>query len=381
MPAKRRKMLFYCQSLVGLGHLTSSLLVIRELSAYADVDLIHGGQGLQQMPELPGFRHLRLPTILIDSASDELYAPDSDEPIERIWAERAAAIEQFVNWPYDAVIVEFFPFGRRRLKQEILGLFAKVRQRCGAIPIFCFVREILVPAALDAERRMVKLVREHIHTVFVRGDPNIVRFEETFSLTAEIADRLVYVGYVSPPPPTSWPVRRNRIVVSQGGGEIGKSLLRAAIRTAPLLPEYQFLVITSSRASATEIAELQALVSSPNVQVVSFLHNFQENLQSAALSISLGGDNTLMDVISTRTPALAYPYAGNSEQGLRIEKLAGKGFVFPLTDNDLPPERLSIKIRETINQAYPQQAIAINGAAEISRRIRAILDGDFCEDQ
>ncbi|QSB03137.1 glycosyl transferase [Methylomonas sp. EFPC1] len=380
MPAKRRKILFYCQSLVGLGHLTSSLLVIRELSAYADVDLIHGGQGLQQMPELPGFRHLRLPTILIDSACDELYAPDSDAPIESIWAERAAAIEQFVSWPYDAVIVEFFPFGRRRLKKEILGLFATVRQRCGAIPIFCFVREILVPAPLDAERRMVKLVREHIHTVFVRGDPNIVRFEETFSLTADIVERLVYVGYVSPPPPASWPIRQNRILVSQGGGEIGKSLLRATIRTAPLLPEYQFLVITSSRVSATEIAELQALVSSPNVRVVTFLHDFQENLQSAALSISLGGDNTLMDVISTRTPALAYPYAGNSEQGLRIEKLAAKGFVRPLTEMDLAPERLSIKIMETINQTYPRQAIAINGAAEIGRRIRAILDCGFCKD-
>jgi predicted glycosyltransferase len=379
MHSKRRKILFYCQSLVGLGHLTSSLLVIRELSTYADVDLIHGGQGLQQMPELPGFRHLRLPTILIDSATNELYAPDSDKPIEAVWAEREATIEQFVNWPYDAMIVEFFPFGRRRLKKEILGLFATVRQCCGAIPIFCFVREILVPAPLEAEQRMVKLVQEHIHTVFVRGDPDIVRFEETFSLTDEIADRLVYVGYVSPPPPASWPIRRNKIVVSQGGGEIGKTLLRAAIRTAPLLPNYHFLVVTSSRASASEIAELQILVSSPNVQVVSFLNNFQENLQSAALSISLGGDNTLMDVISTRTPALAYPYAGNSEQGLRIQKLAGKGFVLPLTETDLAPERLSIKIRETINQTYPQQAIAINGAAEISRRISAILEGEFCE--
>jgi predicted glycosyltransferase len=227
---------------------------------------------------------------------------------------------------------------------------------------------------------MVKLVREHIHTVFVRGDPNIVRFEETFSLTAEIADCLVYVGYVSPPPPASWPTRQNKIVVSQGGGEIGKTLLRAAIQTAPLLSDYHFLVVTSSRASSAEIAELQALVSSPNVQVVSFLNNFQENLQSAALSISLGGDNTLMDVISTRTPALAYPYAGNSEQGLRIEKLAGKGFVYPLTETDLAPERLSIKIRATINQTYPRQAIAINGAAEICRRISAIVEGGFCED-
>lgn len=374
MKPQRRKILFYCQSLVGLGHLTSSLLVIRELSTYADVDLIHGGQGLKQMPELPGFRHLRLPTILIDSATDELYAPDSDAPIESIWAERAAAIEQFVSWPYDAVIVEFFPFGRRRLKKEILSLFATVRQRCGAIPIFCFVREILVPAPLDAERRMVKLVREHIHTVFVRGDPNIVRFEETFSLTAEIADRLVYVGYVSPPPPVSRPARQNSIVVSQGGGEIGMNLLRAVIQTAPLLTEYQFLVVTSSRASTSETAELQALINSDNVKVVAFLSNFQETLLTAALSISLGGDNTLMDVISTRTPALAFPYGGNSEQGLRIEKLSQKGFMGVLNEADLTPPRLCAKIKAALNQPYPLEAIAIDGAVEISQQIGRIIN-------
>lgn len=373
MHPKRRKILFYCQSLVGLGHLTTSLLVISELLKYADVELIHGGQSIQQMPVLSGFRHLRLPTILIDSATDELYAPDSDSPIEAIWAQRAAAIEQFVDWSYDAVIVEFFPFGRRRLKKEILGLFSTVRQRCGTIPIFCFVREILVPAPLEAEQRMVKLVQEHIHTVFVRGDPSIVRFEETFSLTDDIADRLVYVGYVSPPAPEQWPIRENKIMVSQGGGEIGMNLLRAAIQTAPLLTEYQFLVVTSSRASATEIAELQVLIASDNVKVVSFLSNFQAELLTAALSISLGGDNTLMDVISTRTSALAFPYDGNSEQGLRIEKLASKGFVFPLTENDLVPERLSQKIRDTLQKVYPQQAIAVNCAAEMSRRIEAIL--------
>ena len=374
MHSKRRKILFYCQSLIGLGHLTSSRLVIRELSTYADVDLIHGGQGLQQMPELPGFRHLRLPTILIDSATDELYAPDSDDPIENVWAERAAAIERFLDWPYDAVIVEFFPFGRRRLKKEILGLFATIRQRCGAVPIFCFVREILVPAPLDAEQRMVKLVREHIHTVFVRGDPNIVHFEETFALTADISDRLVYVGYVSPPLPGQWPIRQNKIVVSQGGGEIGMNLLRSAIQTAPLLAEYQFLVVTSSRASTTEITELQALIRSENVKVVSFLSNFQEELLTAALSISLGGDNTLMDVISTRTPALAFPYGGNSEQGLRIQKLSGKGFISVLSQTDLTPALLCTKIRVAINQPYPDEIIAMNGAVEMSNRIALIID-------
>lgn len=372
--SSRRKILFYCQSLVGLGHLTSSLLVIRELLKHSDVDLVYGGQTVQVMPEYPGFCHLRLPTILIDSETDKLYAPDSECAIESVWAARSAAIENFVTQSYEAVIVEFFPFGRRRLKNEILGLFRLVRRNCRSIPIFCFVREILVPAPLDAEQRMVQLVQDYIHTIFVRGDPKIVRFEETFSLTNVIAERLFYAGYVSPPPPGHWPVRQKKILVSQGGGEIGRIVLQAAIRVAPRLPDYHFLVVASSRATESEIGELRSRIESPNVEVVTFLSDFQQNLLNSALSLSLGGDNTMMDVISTRTPALAFPFPGNSEQALRITKLSLKGFVFRLTPDDLAPERLRVRIQETVGKPYPAVSIAVNGAAEISNRVGVILD-------
>lgn len=373
----RRKILFYCQSLVGLGHLTSSLWLIRELIRFADVDLIYGGQSISQLPEYSGFKHLRLTTILINSISGELYAPDNGVTMDEVWLNRSIAIDRFCGDDYNAVIVEFFPFGRRRLKKEILRLFEQVRQRCGDIPIFSFVREILVPEPLAEEQRMVELVENYIHTVFVRGDPAIVRFEETFSLTKAIVNRLFYAGYVSPPEPTQWPVRQSKIMVSQGGGEIGKMLLKAAIQTAPLLPEYHFLVVASSRVSTSEISELRSLVQSANVEVVNFLNNFQEHLLTASLSLSLGGDNTMMDVISTRTPALAFPYPGNTEQALRIEKLAAKGFVFPLTQQDLSPHRLNAIIRETLYKSYPQETIAINGAIEISSKIKNILDNQI----
>lgn len=369
----RPKILFYCQSLVGLGHLTSSLLVIRELLAYADVDLIYGGQTIKNFPEHSGFRHLRLQTVLIDNETGALFAPDCDLDMEAVWAERENAIEVFIAPRYDAMIIEFFPFGRRRLKHEILNLFERVRHCNSSIPIFSFVREILVPEAPELEARIVKLINTHIHSVFVRGDPDIVRFEETFSLTHEIADKLRYVGYVSPPPPKHWPERDNRIIVSQGGGEIGLILLRAAIETAPLLPQYHFVIVCSSRATATERADLQACVSSSNVEVVAFLADFQEQLIHAALSISLGGDNTLMDVISTRTQALAFPYMGNSEQILRIQKLAAKGFIGQLDLEDLAPARLSMKIETALKQPYPQQALMLDGAKVMSRQVKELL--------
>ncbi len=60
----RKKILYYCQSLVGVGHLTCSLRIIEELLEHADVDLIQGGLDNGAVLAHAGYRNLRLPTLL-----------------------------------------------------------------------------------------------------------------------------------------------------------------------------------------------------------------------------------------------------------------------------------------------------------------------------
>lgn len=369
----RTRILYYCQSLVGIGHLTASLQVIRELLQHADVDLIYGGHDINITIEHPGFRDLRLPTILIDEQTGELYDPSHQYSIEALWTIRAQNIDAFLSPPYDAAIIEFFPFGRRRFKNEIHALFHQLRIQNSHIPIFSFVREVLVPEPLEAEQRMVQSVNDYIHTIFIRGDPNVICFDETFSLTPQIADKIYYLGYLGTKSPIDKPSRTAQILVSQGGGSIGKNLLEAAIKTAPLLPDYTFLIATGSFTTASDFAHLNELVSSENVKIVPFLQNFKQCLMESALSISLGGDNTLIDVISTQTPGLAFPYPGNSEQDVRIQKLSAHGFVHPITVEDLNPERLLAKIQAALVRPYPKVEIALNGAVNMSERIKAIL--------
>ena len=175
---KPKKVLYYCQSLVGVGHLTSSLRIVEALLPHVAVDLIHGGLEIAMPPAHAGFRRLRLQTLLHDEVSGEFFAPDGGASIEAIWAQRARAIGSFLQMPYDAIVVEFYPFGRRRFKGEILSLFRAVCGASGPVPVFTSVREVLVPRPIENERRMVESVKKHIHTVFVRGDPQVVRLDE-----------------------------------------------------------------------------------------------------------------------------------------------------------------------------------------------------------
>jgi predicted glycosyltransferase len=369
----RKRILYYCQSLVGIGHLMCSLRIIEELLPHFELDLIYGGLDAGVMSARPGFRSLRLATLLHDEDRGNFFDPEGRRGIDEIWSDRSQAIAGFLRMPYQAVVVEFYPFGRRRFKREIIGLLDAVQSHCGPVPVFTSVREVLVPRAIENERRMVASVKKHIHTVFVRGDPELVRFDETFSLAHEIADRLYYTGYISPPAPSARPERKRQVLVSQGGGNVGGELLRAAVGTAALMPELGFLLATGSRTTPAEIEALRRSVRSANVEIVPFLADFQQQLMVSAVSISMGGDNTLLDVLSARTPALAYPYQGNSEQGFRIAKFAEKGLLHALRPEDLAADRLKEKIEQALRTPYPARAIAVDGARATSDRIRAVL--------
>jgi predicted glycosyltransferase len=339
-----------------------------------DVDFIQGGLDVRNGIEHPNYRNLKLPTLLHDSDTGGIVDADGGTEIGELWQARAAAMAAFIRPPYDALVIEFFPFGRRRFRREIYALFDAVRAASGAIPIFCNVREVLIPADDRTEQRIVAMVNQDIHTIFVRGDPDVVRLDETFARIDAIRDKVVYTGYVAPEPPAAFPPRQRKILVSQGGGELGREMLSSAIRTAPLLPEYRFLIAAASRTTPEGLAGLRAEVRSDNVEIVPFLPDFQRHLLESALSISLGGDNTLMDVITTRTRSLAYPSQGDSEQGFRIDKLAAVGFVHPIGPADLEPECLRSKIEHVLATPYPQRPIAADGARVTAERIGAILD-------
>jgi predicted glycosyltransferase len=369
----RYRLLFYCQSLVGAGHLSASLEVIRALLQHSDVDLIYGGQDVEITLEHSGFRFIRLATILINDQTGELFDPDQRYSVLQLWAFRAQQITSFLALSYDAIVVEFFPFGRRRFKKEIYALFDQVKKRNNRLPIFSFVREVLVPDTLESERNIVASVNQYIHTIFIRGDADVIRLDETFLLTPEIADKIQYMGYLGSVLPESAIPRKPQILVSLGGGCIDTDLLEAAINVAPLLPNYGFVIATGAKTSAESVAKLTALISSSNVKVVPYLQNFKQHLAECSLSISMGGDNTLIEVISTRTPGLAYPYPGNSEQKVRINKLAEKGLIYALTPYDLKPEKLHTKIVAAINSPITTPNLKLHGAINMSEKIQAIL--------
>jgi predicted glycosyltransferase len=92
-------------------------------------------------------------------------------------------------------------------------------------------------------------------------------------------------------------------------------------------------------------------------------------LAAADLSVSMGGYNTTMNLLAARVPrALIWPFGQNREQRLRMERLGGTAPFHLLTDGDLAPETLAVRVSALLDQPPgPVGTVRLDGAEYSAR--------------
>lgn len=372
MISQKPTLLFYCQHLLGIGHLTRSLAICEALVEDFEVHFLQGGPDVGKTLKKDSFHHHFLPALLMRETDSSLYDPNGVKNPEAIFSERQKQIQELIHHTsFDAVITELFPFGRNKFKSEVLELIALARVRNSKVHVSCSIRDILVEKkdSVEREQKMVRLAQENYDTVFVHSDPQILRFEETFSQAHSLQEKLCYTGFVTETPKSKIASeRRPEILISMGGGVVGDEMVHAVLEIMPHLPEYLFRVAPGPYASTALKQTLeQKAAQSSQLRVEPFLHNFEEELSQVALSISLAGYNTMMNILNTKTPALVYPYMANIEQNLRATRMADKGLLTVIYDKDLTPQTLLPLVRKQLSHQWPSFEVGLKGSEVTSK--------------
>jgi predicted glycosyltransferase len=371
---------FYCQHVLGVGHLFRTLEICRALDRHR-VRLISGGPTLEaSLP--PHVTEVRLPALRMDAGFKTLLA-EAGSDAEAVLRERRDRLRAlFAAEPADLFVVELYPFGRKAFRFEIDPLLEAIS--AGRLPpcgVVCSVRDILVEKGDTAayERRVVSTLNRFFDAVLVHADPGLVRLEETFSRVPEIEIPLVYTGFITPAPA---PDARRRVraelgvaagerlvVASAGGGSVGMPLLEAAVSAfgRPEIPAgTRLMVFTGPFLPEPEFECLRALAAGRAV-IERFSPDFLSLLSAADLSISMGGYNTTMNLLAARVRALVWPFAQNREQRMRSERLAARGALRVLADADLDPGRLAGIVREQLSGPRPPGGgVDLGGAATVA---------------
>ncbi len=354
---RRPSLLFYCQHSLGMGHLMRSLALVRACAARLDVTLVLGGRLPARLRIPEGVQVVTLPPVGIDEAG-RLVSHDrrrSPERAMKVRRDRLASIVRTLR--PDAVVIELFPFGRRKFAGEIVAALEIARERRGSPPVICCsVRDILVSrherqAAHDAQA--AALLHRHFDDVLVHSDERFARLEESIAGGTPLPVPVHYTGFVHDPGPQAIrpQTRAGSVVVSAGGGTVGAPLLQAAIGAANLLGDADDCaidLIAGPLMPAEDWRELVLAASTPpRVRLHRAVANLSFELSRARASVSQCGYNTVMDVLASRVPAVVVPFgdAREDEQRKRAERLARLGLVRVLPADQLSGPALAGEIR------------------------------------
>ena len=371
------KIIQYCQHVLGIGHLFRSLEISRALSGH-EVILVTGGPPVEtDLPE--HVREFRLPDLRMDQAFKGLFSTEKNLTVDQVKAERQKRLfTLFEREKPDLFLVELFPFGRKAFRFELDPVLKALRdKKLAACGVFSSVRDILVEKDDRGkhEARVVKTLNSYFDAVLVHADPNLVEIRETFAPFDDIQIPVNYTGYIAGRPSVDAAKRIRKkmgigdeqmlIVASAGGGNVGAPLLKSVIPAFNRMEteNCRLQVFTGPFLDSRDFDDIQK-IATEKMQVDRFTADFTSYLAAADLSVSMGGYNTTMNILATRVPALLWPFSQNREQRLRAERLADRGLLTMLKDEDLQPDCLAALMDQKLTQpTRPDVTIDLNGAA------------------
>ncbi|MEO1134911.1 MAG: glycosyl transferase, partial [Cyanobacteria bacterium J06639_1] len=149
--------MFYCQHILGIGHLVRSMEIVKGLLQDFEVCFINGGKIVPDFEVPAGVRLVNLPAVETDTEFRELKPVDPDLTMAEVEERRRNTLLTVLDlYRPDVLVVELFPFGRRRFSFELIPLMERAKDL--GTKVACSLRDIVVTKQ-DRARHEAKICR------------------------------------------------------------------------------------------------------------------------------------------------------------------------------------------------------------------------------
>lgn len=368
--------LFWVQHLLGSGHLRRTAAIARATAALGVRCVVaSGGLPLSHL-DLGEARLVQLPPLRAADAGFHAMVDGEGGPAgEALMARRRAMLEALVGEETLAVVVtETFPFGRRSLRAEVLALLDAAGRLERPPLVVASVRDILQRESRpDRIATMIETAQQRYDAVLVHGDPALVRLDDSFPAAALLGERVIHTGYVAdtrqvartPDAPG-----HDEVIVSVGGGLVGRHLLQAAAAARPLS---RLAAGRTWRLLLGEAGLAEGIAGAPGLAIEPNRSDFAALLANCAVSVSQAGYNTATDLFVAGVRAVLVPYGaeGETEQGERAQIMAERGLAVVLTEDRLDPAALAAAVDRALELPPPPAATIDLSGAPTSARLLA----------
>jgi predicted glycosyltransferase len=322
------------------------LTLAEAVAKHFDLTFFNGGpvpQGFElpaniRFEHLPPLRLQEDGTILGDGDTASLLARRRDRMLEVAGAVQPALL-----------IVELYPFGRKKFAVEIDPLIDLVRAHSGKIA--CSVRDVLVNARVDQGRhddRAATTLNAKFDCVLVHTDPSLFALTESFRPSVALTTKVVHTGYITRNKRQDSRVNMGGpTLVAAGGGAVGHALYRAAIKAQPRLWDergWAMTLVAGPLFPEEDWHDLCDLAEGKEgLTLVRSVPSMAPLLTRAGRFVGQCGYNSALEVCQAGLPALFVPFSRGqeSEQRMRAEKLKTLGLADTLPESGISGEGLA----------------------------------------
>ncbi len=389
------RLLIYSHDTYGLGHFRRCLKIAKGLkSAYPESSiLLVTGQPQAERYRLPeGTDFIKLPAVV--KVGDNRYRPRSlGSSFETVFELRQNLISEAVRtFQPHIFLVDHVPLG---MKGEIKRTLFALKNRIPAPALVLGLRDILdepekVCAAWEAEG-VYPVLDEVYDRIFIYGTREFFDPVSAYCFGQKAKEKTGFTGFISDPAHASAPAsepngRPKKVLLTIGGGEDGAEIVSVYIEmllaygdrlraetTAVLGP---FMPENKRKAFTVQAQDL-------SLRFEEFVPELLGRLEEADLVISMGGYNTVVEILGAARRALLIPRIHpRREQLLRARRLFEMGLVSYISPEELTPERLYQMIMSALTspksplaEARQKNLLPLDGAAKLAELCRPLLEG------
>ena len=376
------RIVLYSHDSLGLGHVRRNLALAHALSNHLPVltgrevtGILISGTALAPGFDVPaGWDWLILPGV---DKSPAGYQPRNlTVPMQDLVSLRAGLLESVLDsFLPDLVVVDRHATGIHR---ELETALRRARS-AGAVRTVLGLREILdAPEAAMAEWETVggaSLVEALFDAIWVYGDPAVHDPVSAGEIPPSVQKLVRYTGYLAagrPAGPGEPTMPGPYVLTTLGGGADGHALAALA-SAAELPPGIGHLVVAGPQMPADQLADLRRRAM-PGVRIVERLDDMVLHLRGARAIVSMGGYNTVCEIMSTDVPALIVPRThSRSEQRIRAASLAAAGFLEYHEIGTLTPEILSGWLARRLGTRVDRRQARLNGLVRVPQLAAELL--------
>lgn len=352
------KLMVYSHDAFGLGNIRRMLAICQYLiKAYPDASIlvVSGSPALHSLRLPKGLDYIKLPCLERDEAGI-VSAKYLDTGVEEAVQLRSDLILSTVkNFKPDLLLVDKKPDGLQRELQASLSYLKAERPQTKLVLL---LRDILdrpeVTIAQWQRHGYYDIIANWYDQVWVVGVPEIfdVRFEYQFP--AEIAKKTRFCGYIRRElglksrqalrQELQLEGQDRLVLVTPGGGADGYRLVDAYLKGLENSSGYlhHTVIISGPEMPVPQREEIQQRIANlARVEILEFTDDLVGYMDAADVVVSMGGYNTVGEILSLGKRAIVVPRLQPvEEQWIRAERMSKLGFFQAIHPDQLTPEHL-----------------------------------------